>query len=167
MTKYIIRRCIQAIPVLIGITIVVYIILQLAPGGPQAKFAQNPRMTPAEGRVHEGTGPRPADPDPVLPPWMGFCDPTARASTSSGRRAGRTSCRRASAVPRTGSSTVTSATRSPPARRSATRSSGRLPPFILAGVALIIWIGRHVIGVLRDQTVLVVRQRLDGDLSSA
>ena len=68
MTKYIIRRAIQAIPVLIGITIVVYVILQLAPGGPQAKFAQNPRMTHAQkARVHEGLGPRPADPDPVLP----------------------------------------------------------------------------------------------------
>ena len=34
-----------AVAVLIGITIVVYVILQLAPGGPQARFAQNPRMT--------------------------------------------------------------------------------------------------------------------------
>jgi ABC-type dipeptide/oligopeptide/nickel transport systems, permease components len=45
LTKYIIRRVIQAIPVLFGITIVVYSILLAAPGGPTAKFAQNPRMT--------------------------------------------------------------------------------------------------------------------------
>ena len=45
MTKYVIRRVIQAIPVLFGITIVVYLILLAAPGGPTAKFSQNPRMT--------------------------------------------------------------------------------------------------------------------------
>jgi ABC-type dipeptide/oligopeptide/nickel transport system permease component len=33
VTKYIVRRVIQAIPVLIGITIVVYGILLSAPGG--------------------------------------------------------------------------------------------------------------------------------------
>lgn len=45
MIKYIIRRTVQAIPVLFGITIVVYGILLAAPGGPTAKFAQNPRIT--------------------------------------------------------------------------------------------------------------------------
>ena len=42
MTKYIIRRVIQAIPVLIGITIVVYVILQLAPGGPRRSSPTTP-----------------------------------------------------------------------------------------------------------------------------
>jgi peptide/nickel transport system permease protein len=75
MTKYIIRRVIQAIPVLIGITIVVYAILQLAPGGPQAKFAQNPRMTPAQkADFMKAWGL-----DQPIPiqycRWMGFCDP--------------------------------------------------------------------------------------------
>ena len=45
MTKYVIRRVVQAIPVLFGISIAVYAILLAAPGGPTAKFAQNPRMT--------------------------------------------------------------------------------------------------------------------------
>jgi peptide/nickel transport system permease protein len=48
MLKYILRRVIQAIPVLFGITIVVYAILISAPGGPTAKFANNPRVTEAD-----------------------------------------------------------------------------------------------------------------------
>jgi peptide/nickel transport system permease protein len=45
MAKYVVRRLIQAIPVIIGISIVTYAIMLMAPGGPQQKFAQNPRMT--------------------------------------------------------------------------------------------------------------------------
>ncbi len=45
MSKYVIRRLVQAIPVIIGISIVTYAIMLLAPGGPEAKFANNPRMT--------------------------------------------------------------------------------------------------------------------------
>jgi len=45
VTKYVIRRLVQAIPVIFGITIVVYGILLLAPGGPTARFANNPRVT--------------------------------------------------------------------------------------------------------------------------
>jgi peptide/nickel transport system permease protein len=75
MTKYILRRVVQAIPVLIGITIVVYAILQLAPGGPQAKFAQNPRMTPAQKAAFL----RAWGLDQPIPiqycRWMGICDP--------------------------------------------------------------------------------------------
>ena len=68
MTKFVIRRVLQAIPVLFGITIVVYGILLAAPGGPEAKFANNPRITQEQqGQVHQGLGPRPAHPDPVLP----------------------------------------------------------------------------------------------------
>lgn len=47
MTKYAIRRIAQAVPVLFGISIAVYLVLLLAPGGPTQKFAQNPRITPA------------------------------------------------------------------------------------------------------------------------
>jgi peptide/nickel transport system permease protein len=75
MTKYIVRRVIQAIPVLIGITIVVYAILQLAPGGPQAKFAQNPRMTNDQRAAFM----RAWGLDQPIPiqycRWMGICDP--------------------------------------------------------------------------------------------
>src|SRR4030095_2638350 len=59
----------------IGITIVVYVILQLAPGGPQAKFANNPRMTPAQkAEFMKAWGL-----DQPIPiqycRWMGFCNP--------------------------------------------------------------------------------------------
>ena len=75
MTKYIFRRVIQAIPVLIGITIVVYGILLSAPGGPTAKFAQNPRMTvEAKERFKKAWGL-----DQPIPiqycRWIGVCDP--------------------------------------------------------------------------------------------
>ena len=75
MTKYIVRRAIQAIPVLIGITLVVFVILQLAPGGPQAKFANNPRMSnDAKAAFMKAWGL-----DQPIPiqycRWMGFCDP--------------------------------------------------------------------------------------------
>ena len=121
MTKYVIRRVVQAIPVLFGITIVVYSILLAAPGGPTAKFAQNPRMTIEQQRgVQKGLGPRSAHPGPVLPvarrlqPGVTRRSPTScrRRRRSSARRAGRTSCRPPSAVPRTACSTATSATRS-------------------------------------------------------
>jgi peptide/nickel transport system permease protein len=46
MTKFIIRRILISIPVLIGISFLVFMIMQLAPGGPMAAFGQNPRMTP-------------------------------------------------------------------------------------------------------------------------
>ncbi len=45
MTKFIIRRILISIPVLIGISFLVYMIMLLAPGGPLAAFAQDPRMT--------------------------------------------------------------------------------------------------------------------------
>ncbi|HEX5590935.1 MAG TPA: ABC transporter permease [Candidatus Limnocylindrales bacterium] len=45
MGKYVIRRLVQAIPVIIGISIVTYAIMLMAPGGPQQRFSQNPRMT--------------------------------------------------------------------------------------------------------------------------
>ena len=43
-------------------------ILLAAPGGPTARFANNPRSRPpTERAVQEGLGPGPADPRPVLP----------------------------------------------------------------------------------------------------
>ena len=48
MIKYIIRRSLQAIPVLIGITIVCFLLMHLQPGSPADRFAQNPRITPEQ-----------------------------------------------------------------------------------------------------------------------
>jgi len=75
MGKYIIRRSIQAIPVLFGITIVVYAILLAAPGGPTARFAQNPRVTEADReRFKKAWGLD--QPIPVqYCRWMGICNP--------------------------------------------------------------------------------------------
>ena len=67
MTKFVLRRIIQSIPVLFGITIVVYGILLAAPGGPTAKFANNPKMTEEQKLKFTGMGPGPAHPDAVLP----------------------------------------------------------------------------------------------------
>jgi peptide/nickel transport system permease protein len=45
MTKFIIRRIIICIPLLVGISFLVYMIMLMAPGGPLAAFGNNPRMT--------------------------------------------------------------------------------------------------------------------------
>jgi ABC-type dipeptide/oligopeptide/nickel transport system permease component len=45
MTRYIVRRLIGTIPTLFVVSLLIYSILLAAPGGPQQRFAQNPRMT--------------------------------------------------------------------------------------------------------------------------
>ena len=45
MISYIIRRAFQAIPVLFLIAVVSFSLMMMAPGGPQAQFNQNPRIT--------------------------------------------------------------------------------------------------------------------------
>jgi peptide/nickel transport system permease protein len=75
MTKYVVRRVIQAIPVLFGITLVVYGILLAAPGGPTAKFAQNPRVT-LEDREKFKRAWGLDQPIPVqYCRWLGVCSP--------------------------------------------------------------------------------------------
>jgi peptide/nickel transport system permease protein len=75
MTKFVLRRIIQAIPVLFGITVVVYGILLAAPGGPEAKFANNPRITQAQKDAFKKAWGL----DQPIPiqycRWMGFCNP--------------------------------------------------------------------------------------------
>lgn len=48
MGPYIVRRVLQAIPVLFIISIVSFLLMQMAPGGPQAAFNQNPHITPEQ-----------------------------------------------------------------------------------------------------------------------
>jgi peptide/nickel transport system permease protein len=50
VTTYAIRRALQAIPLLIGISFAAFVLLRLAPGGPMAVYAQNPSMTEADMR---------------------------------------------------------------------------------------------------------------------
>lgn len=45
MGRYIIRRTLQAIPLLVLITIAIFSLMQLAPGGPLAVYKQNPKIT--------------------------------------------------------------------------------------------------------------------------
>jgi peptide/nickel transport system permease protein len=50
MAAYVVRRLLQAVPLLVGISFVAFVILRLAPGGPMAVYAQNPNMTEADMR---------------------------------------------------------------------------------------------------------------------
>ncbi|MBA2721220.1 MAG: ABC transporter permease [Chloroflexi bacterium] len=75
MTKYVIRRIVQAIPVLFGVSIVVYGILLSAPGGPTARFANNPRIT-NEQREEFKKAWGLDQPIPVqYCRWLGVCNP--------------------------------------------------------------------------------------------
>jgi peptide/nickel transport system permease protein len=75
MAKYIIRRTLQAIPVLIGVTVVIYCILLAAPGGPTARFANNPRVTDADReKFKKAWGLDQAIPVQYCR-WMGICNP--------------------------------------------------------------------------------------------
>jgi peptide/nickel transport system permease protein len=75
VTKYVIRRVIQAIPVLFGITIIVYGILLAAPGGPTARFASNPRVTLADREQFKKAWGL-DQPIPVqYCRWLGACNP--------------------------------------------------------------------------------------------
>ncbi len=48
MSRYILRRLIQAIPLLIGISVISFIAMKLMPGGPLAGYLMNPKVTPAD-----------------------------------------------------------------------------------------------------------------------
>ena len=48
MIRFIVRRFLEAIPVLFVTSLLIYAILLIAPGGPEARFAQNPRITTAQ-----------------------------------------------------------------------------------------------------------------------
>jgi peptide/nickel transport system permease protein len=45
MTRFLVRRLLGAIPLLLGVAILSFIFMQLAPGGPDALFARNARMS--------------------------------------------------------------------------------------------------------------------------
>jgi peptide/nickel transport system permease protein len=73
MAKYFIRRVIQAIPVLFGISLITYFILLISPGGPYARFAQNPRITAAQIEAFAARWGL-NDPIPVqYCKWLGVC----------------------------------------------------------------------------------------------
>ncbi len=75
MSRYIVRRVIGAIPVLFFISIIIYGILLIAPGGPEARFAQNPKITQAQIAAFQKRWGL----DQPLPVqycrWLGACNP--------------------------------------------------------------------------------------------
>jgi peptide/nickel transport system permease protein len=48
MTRYIIRRIVQAIPLLLLISFTVFMLMQLIPGGPLAAYQNNPNISPQD-----------------------------------------------------------------------------------------------------------------------
>ena len=57
MGRYLIRRSLQAIPILIVISVIVFTLIQLTPGGPMAAFEENPNLTPEDlARLEEQLG---------------------------------------------------------------------------------------------------------------
>lgn len=75
MTRFIVRRVLGAIPVLFLVSIMIFGIILIAPGGPEARFAQNPRITAeqvAKFRHRIGLD----QPIPVqYCRWVGLCNP--------------------------------------------------------------------------------------------
>lgn len=57
MTQYLIRRALQSIPLLLVISVIVFILIQLTPGGPMAAFEENPNLSPEDlARLEEQLG---------------------------------------------------------------------------------------------------------------
>ncbi|MEA2537594.1 MAG: peptide/nickel transport system permease protein, partial [Chloroflexota bacterium] len=75
MVRFIIRRVLETIPVLIITSFMIYAILLIAPGGPEARFALNPRITQAQieaFRHRWGLD----QPIPIqYCRWVGICNP--------------------------------------------------------------------------------------------
>lgn len=57
MGRYFARRLVQAIPLLLGISIISFFAMRMMPGGPMAGYLMNPRVTPADvARLEEAWG---------------------------------------------------------------------------------------------------------------
>jgi peptide/nickel transport system permease protein len=50
LAVYVLRRLLQAVPLLVGVSLAGFVLLRLAPGGPMAVYAQNPSMSEADLR---------------------------------------------------------------------------------------------------------------------
>lgn len=57
MGRYLIRRLIVAVPLLIGVSLILYFLMRLAPGGPEAVYGQNPHVRAEDlARIREQMG---------------------------------------------------------------------------------------------------------------
>src|SRR5262245_20629925 len=150
MAKFIIRRVIQAIPVLFGITIVVYGILLAAPGGPTAKFANNPKMTLEQKEKFKAAWGL----DQPIPiqycRWMGFCNPEV-SGTMLGSLPTPAAFLGPTGLPNFLPTAISGATNGvlhgdfgysiDSGQKVSDRiAAAALPTFILAGTALVVWI---------------------------
>lgn len=151
MTKYLVRRLIQAIPVVIGITVITYAIMLSAPGGPVERFANNPKVTNEQKEAFK----RSWGLDQPIPiqycRWMGLCNPDGQGI---GQLLGPTGW--PNFLP-TGVSGATNGVLhgdfgfSLDSGESVGARIGQalLPTVILAGTALLLWIGLAIVlGVL-------------------
>lgn len=48
MRNYVIRRLLQAVPLLLGVTVISFLIMHAAPGGPLTMYAMNPKVSAAD-----------------------------------------------------------------------------------------------------------------------
>jgi peptide/nickel transport system permease protein len=48
MTRFLVRRCLQALPLLLVISVVVFVLIHAAPGGPLAIYLANPNVRPED-----------------------------------------------------------------------------------------------------------------------
>jgi len=48
MSRYLVRRLLEAVPLLLGVTVAVFIVLQLLPGGPLAAYEGDPTLTTSD-----------------------------------------------------------------------------------------------------------------------
>lgn len=70
MLNYVVRRSLQAIPLLILISLILFTIVNKAPGGPLGPYLQNPHITPADiARLSKNLG---LTPPKGVPDWAWF-----------------------------------------------------------------------------------------------
>lgn len=57
MGRYLLRRLLVSLPLLIGVSLILYFLMRLAPGGPEAVYGQNPRVRAEDlARIREQMG---------------------------------------------------------------------------------------------------------------
>ena len=71
MRSYLVRRLLAIVPTLLAVSVVIFLLLHSAPGGPMAVYANNPNVDPADlRRLEESLGLH--DPYPVqYVKWLG------------------------------------------------------------------------------------------------
>jgi peptide/nickel transport system permease protein len=48
LTRFVARRCLQAVPLLLGVSVLVFVLIHAAPGGPLAVYLANPNVRPVD-----------------------------------------------------------------------------------------------------------------------